>query len=352
MAARPKVNVLTRAMRRSFSLLLLIVGGALTCLRAEDSFAGNADTKKAHPPQPEQAGLQLEVNANLEDVLTSEGVVTKWELALLQVEIALKNTSPHPLNVATTAYQGGPTFVPWPGWGEGIERVMFLIESPTFQGQPTVYNPDRFGPVVLAPGERVLLLKSLTQIPDRKHADAIKEVSVHYGVTRNFVGPKDWWRGQLETYAPIHRGKDPEQRIAEEKAALIRYQAEMAAEQIPGYGQRNAARVAALVAQAEQASIRGELAPEKDAVIIRDAGWIKRVSETIAAATLPHSDHVFSLGHRTAYFYRDGQLLVSIAAIGENQVRVRWPEGGGDYAVDGESYRAMERALALPPAKN
>jgi hypothetical protein len=339
-------------MIRLLLLFLLSFSSFAACFGSDGSSEVNADTKKAHPPKPEEGGLQLEVSAELDDIITSDGVNSKWGGATLEVEIALQNVSQNPITVATTAYAEKATIADWPAWGPGLERIMFSIDSPRFQGKPTVYAPSRFAPVVLAPGERVLLLHHFAMMTDRKHADSVKEVSVHYGVASTFIGPKEWWKGYLETYANIHRSFDPDKYIEQSNANQERYNAEKEAEKRPGYGRRNAARVAELIAGSDQASIRGELAKEADGVVVRDSGWIRQVSEAIADTPLPRSAHCFCIGSRTAYFYRDGQFAVSVAGIGGNQLRVQWTGGGGDYLIDEAHYLTVKKALDFPTEAN
>ena len=156
----------------------------------------------------------------------------------------------------------------------------------------------------------------------------------------------------METYANIHRGIDPEKYIEQSNANQERYNAEKEAEKSPDYGKRNAARVAKLIASSDQASIRGELAKEADGVVVRDSGWIRKVSEAIADTPLPRSVHCFCIGSRTAYFYRNGQFVVSVAGIGGNQLRIQWTGGGGDYLIDTAHYLTVEKALDYPIEAN
>jgi hypothetical protein len=336
-------------MIRLLSLLLLSCACTAACLGSDDPLEINAATKKAHPPKPEEAGLRLEVSAKLDDTMTTTGADWKWYGAFLEVEVALHNISQNPITVPTTAYDEKPTIL---NWGPGMERIMFSIDSPKFQGKPTVYAPSHFAPVVLAPGEYVLLLRHHTSIRDRKAADSIKEVSVYFGVSSRFIGPKDWWKGHLETYADIRRNIDPDKYIEEYKAYQERYEAEKEAEKDPEYGRRNAARVAALIASSDQAGIRSEDAKETESVVVGDLGWIRQVSEVIAATPLPRSNHCFCVGWRTVNFSKDGKFVVSVAAIHGNQLRFHWADGGGDYQIDENHWKAVKNALDFPVDAN
>lgn len=191
----------------------------------------NADEKKDPPSKPEEGGLRLEVSARLDDAFESDGSGSKfkWCGAYLEVEIVVRNVSLGPITVPTTAYDGKVTVVNWPAWGEGIERIMFHIQPPEFKGKPTAYAATRFAPVVLAPGECVLLLQHGASIRDRKHADSIKEASVHFGVSRRFDGQNEWWKGNLQTYEAIVRRHDPDKEIEQMNANQERHNTESAA---------------------------------------------------------------------------------------------------------------------------
>jgi hypothetical protein len=335
-------------MIRLLSVLILACVSAAIGFGASDPADSNADTKKSYPPKPEAGGLRLEVNATLDDIITSDAKDWRWSGAYLSVEVALHNISTMPITVPTTAYDAQPTIVKWPASGEGLERIEFRIDSPRFQGKPTAFVAARFSPVVLAPGEYVLLLKHQARIPDRKHADAIKEVYVSFGVERNFTGPKDWWREYLGAYAAIQRRINPDKEIEQERTNFEKYAARKEAEKDPNYGKAHAARIAALIASSDLARIRGEEAKKGDEIIVRDPEWIRRVSEAIAAVSLSESTSCFCIGWRTAYFQQKGEVVVSVAAIHGNQLRIHWKDEGGDYPIDEASWKAVSQALELP----
>ncbi|MBI2814317.1 MAG: hypothetical protein HYX71_08540 [Opitutae bacterium] len=326
---------------RILPLLLLI--GPILGLAGE--YPINAATKKAHPAKPEDSGLRLEINARLDDSITSNGTGWKWDGAFLSIEIALRNTSQAPITVPTTLYDGKATIADWPGWGQGMERIRLNIKSPMFQGKPTAYAASRFSPVTLAPGECVLLLDHRTMIEDRKHADSIKEVSASFGVARDFSGPQEWWRGNLETYAEISRRNDPDKEIALLRASQERYTAQKEAEEKPGYGIKNSARIASLIASADNVRIRGELEKKEDEIVVRDLSWIRRVSEVIATTPLSESVACLCIGWNTAYFYKGEQLIVSVAAIHGNQLRIHCDGDSGDYPITEAHWSAVKAVL-------
>ena len=300
----------------------------------------------AHPSHPEEGGLRLEVAASLDDILTSTGANFEWGGAYLQVEVALKNISEVSITVPTTAYDEKVNIG---DEGASMERITIVIDSPRFQGKPTVYATSRFAPVVLAPGENVLLVHQSKMIGDRKRADSIKEFSVHFGVSSRFGGPKEWWKGHLETYVGITRSKDPDKEIQSMNAYQERYNAEGADKT---FFPTIAARTAAMIAHADRVCFRGEMEKVGDEVVVRDREWIRAVSD--AVATVPFASRVSCMcsGWRTAYFYKGDQLLVSVAAIHGNQLRIHWDVSGGDFPIDEDHWKAVQAALDLPTGAN
>lgn len=333
--------------RRTWLLLVTLVSAAACCASASEAEV-TAATKKAHPAKPEENGLRLEVNAVLDDVMTSNGTDDSWGGAYLSVQIALTNVSPAPLTVPTTAFEPFPEKLQ--AWGEGLQKISLTIDSPKFRNQPTAFVASRYSPVVLAPGETVMLMNHLGRISERKQADDFNEVLVYFSVLRSFNGPKEWWRGHLATYANIQRPTDPDAYIEKMKAYKQQYDAQKEAERDPSYGKTNAAHVAALIASADQVGIRGNMEKQAAEVVVRDSNWIRQVSKALAAASLPRSVHCFCTGWRTAYFYKDGQVVVSVAAIHGNQLRVHWTGGGGDYPIAEDQWQAVKSALEYPVA--
>lgn len=334
-----------QTVERLFSFLLLTAFCASACATPITVTDTIAATKREHPPKPEADGLRLEVTAELDDAMTSDGKDWQWGGAHLSVDLALLNVSDTPITVSTTAYDEKPIIAPW---GPGLERIMIRIEPLKFERSPTVFVALRYTPAVLAPGERVMLLRHRTWIKDQQQANTTREIYAVFDVARSFDGPKEWWRGRLQTYKEIKRRIDPEKYIIEARANGERYRAQKAAEQDPNYGVDNSARIAALIAGSDQARIRGEAENKTDEVTVNDPEWIKQVSAAIAATSLPRSTHCFCIGWRTAHFYKVGQLAVSVAAKHGNQLRISWPGGGGDYPIDEARWNVVKQALELP----
>lgn len=196
----------------------LVILSLLFCpvvLLAVDS-PQNDLVKKEHPPRPEADGLRLEITAGLSHSIKTGPPANQWEWAgaFLDVSVALRNISSAPITLPTSAFDGQVDIRKWPGWGEGMERIRIDIEPPMFQGSPTVIPTARFNVVTLAPGECVLILHHHPMLTDRKHADAIKEASVGFTVSRKFAGLNNWWTGSLEAYQGISRHDDPDKEIA------------------------------------------------------------------------------------------------------------------------------------------
>ncbi|MFA5057457.1 MAG: hypothetical protein WC485_05045 [Opitutaceae bacterium] len=109
-----------------------------------------------------------------------------------------------------------------------------------------------------------------------------------------------------------------------------------------------AKRIATLIASADSAGIRDEMKKQEEDVIVRDAKWIHRVSEAVAATAISRKVICLCCGWRTAHFYRNGLQVVSVATIHGNQLRIYWEGGGGDFPVAESSWKAVEAALAIP----
>jgi hypothetical protein len=182
------------------------------------------ETKKVHPPHPEEGGLRLEIAAQLNDVLIygeQEGVTMwRWGGAYLNVDVAVRNISTNVVTVPTSSFDRKIALATWPAWGEQMERITIFIEPPRFLGKPAAFAATRFAPVPLDPGECALLLNHHVFIADRKHVDAIREASVHFGVSAKFNGINHWWHGHLEAYHGIERRIDVDAELAQRNTPL------------------------------------------------------------------------------------------------------------------------------------
>lgn len=113
---------------------------------------------------------------------------------------------------------------------------------------------------------------------------------------------------------------------------------------------RSAERVAALIAGADHAGIHGEIADlgEEETSVIRDPKWIHQVSEVMRTTPIAHPTTCMCTGWRTAYFYRNGEVVVSLAAIHGNQLRIHSKDVSGDFPIDEVRWALVSAALEFP----
>lgn len=324
-------------MRKLFLILLLSPVSALAV-----DYPTNAMTKEAHPARPEMGGLRLEIDATLDDSISSDGTNWEWGGAFLTIEVAVHNISSSPITVPTMAHDKKPAVHQWPSWGSGLERIIISIDSPKFKGKPTVYPESIFAPVVLLPDEHALLLRHNVMINDRKHADSIKEVLVSFNVSSSFVGPKGWWRGNLLTYGEIVRFSDPDKKIADQIAFNKQRDAERADK---NFLKNLPARVAALIVASDRVAMRGEDESKLKETTLSDSDWIRRFGELLGQSSISKDTSCLCAGWLTAYFYKGGEMVISIAAIHGHQLRMHWKNGGGDFTIDAQHWDALSAEL-------
>lgn len=113
--------------------------------------------------------------------------------------------------------------------------------------------------------------------------------------------------------------------------------------------QPSARQMADLIASADTVQIRGEMEQESASVVVRDPGWIQGVSRAMQAVALGKSVSCLCAGWRTAYFFREDRLLVSLAAIHGHHLRIAWTDGGGDFPIDEASWTSLQAALEYHP---
>jgi len=106
-----------------------------------------------------------------------------------------------------------------------------------------------------------------------------------------------------------------------------------------------AERAATLIASAD--TIRIEAGDsKKQEIVFQDTEWIQRVSKAVGAAPISESGHCFCVGWRSFGFYRNGTLVISVAPIHGNQLRIYEANGdSGDFPVDETSWSAVNAAL-------
>jgi hypothetical protein len=101
----------------------------------------------------------------------------------------------------------------------------------------------------------------------------------------------------------------------------------------------DAKRLSVLFAGADQVVFKGEM--EKSGRTDTDREWIARMNGRIAQLSLDDGDYCLCCGWMTAYFYRKGALLGSLAPIHGNQVRIMSQVGNGDYKIPEDQWKAI-----------
>ena len=114
---------------------------------------------------------------------------------------------------------------------------------------------------------------------------------------------------------------------------------------IPGYPSPNSQRAEQLVLSADKVIIRGELDKAPVGIVVTDRAWIERVAKTLARIPLVKANQCLCIGWTTAYFYKGGNEVFSVAPIHGNQLRIYSARGGGDFAVAEKSWNAIADLL-------
>lgn len=107
-------------------------------------------------------------------------------------------------------------------------------------------------------------------------------------------------------------------------------------------------RVAEVIASADSAGIRRDMSKKEEEVLIRDAAWIRRIGECVGEAPVSKPVQCMCIGWTTAYFYKEGELVASVAAIHGHQIRIHSKVARGDFPIDEKSWKAVEAALQAP----
>ena len=111
------------------------------------------------------------------------------------------------------------------------------------------------------------------------------------------------------------------------------------------YAESPAERAAVLMLSADTVKIL-EDDGNKQPIVFQDPDWIQRVSKAVAAAPISESMSCFCVGWRSFGFYKNDELVISIAPIHGNQLRIYEANGdSGDFPVDETSWSAVNAAL-------
>ena len=110
---------------------------------------------------------------------------------------------------------------------------------------------------------------------------------------------------------------------------------------------RDSKRSIELISSADYVIIRRETDRAASGALIVDKNVIGKFAEAISKTQLTGSHQCFCTGWLTAYFYKDGKVVYSIAAIHGNQIRVYSEQSGGDFTVEAAQWNAMHDLIEL-----
>ena len=121
----------------------------------------------------------------------------------------------------------------------------------------------------------------------------------------------------------------------------------------------NAQRAKELALSADTVVLRGELEPAAKGIVIKDREWNARFGEALSHTDFSRSDQVLGIGWFTAYFYSNGEQVLSVGLIEGYWLRTYSKKGGADFIVSekewtvirdliGEKMRANQRPEATP----
>jgi hypothetical protein len=114
----------------------------------------------------------------------------------------------------------------------------------------------------------------------------------------------------------------------------------------------NSRRAEELALSADKVEIRGELEAREKGVIVTDRDWIKRFGTALGLTRLVENTHVLAIGFETAYFYRRGEQVLSVAPLGQwPYLRAYSQKAGADFKVDELTLKVIKGfAPAFPHA--
>jgi hypothetical protein len=103
---------------------------------------------------------------------------------------------------------------------------------------------------------------------------------------------------------------------------------------------------------ADRVVVRSDIEKDAAGAVVTDADWTRRLGLEVGKATLTEPAACFCSGWRTAFFYRADKLLISVAPIHGDQLRVHVDDGGGDFTIKEATWKAIEALLAEKARKN
>jgi hypothetical protein len=112
----------------------------------------------------------------------------------------------------------------------------------------------------------------------------------------------------------------------------------------------NSKRAEELVLSATKVEIRGEMESRGKGVVFTDQEWMKRFGTALGLTRLVESEQVFGIGFQTAYFYRGGEQVLSVAPIvGKHHLRVYSQKAGADFIIDERNWEVFAGLIREKP---
>lgn len=107
-----------------------------------------------------------------------------------------------------------------------------------------------------------------------------------------------------------------------------------------------------LALSADTVVLNGETDLPAEGIELKDRAWIARFAAALSSTDFStvDLDRNFGVGWETAYFYRGGRRVLSVAAMSRHELRVQWQGSEGDFIVAGKQWKAIDRLIKGAPA--
>ena len=100
-----------------------------------------------------------------------------------------------------------------------------------------------------------------------------------------------------------------------------------------------------LIAAADEVLITSESRGESVNRSVFDRDWIHRVSKAVGQSQISRKTHCFCIGWGEVVFFRQKKILISIAAIHGNQLRISSDIAAGDYPINEARWKVISAVL-------
>ncbi len=100
-----------------------------------------------------------------------------------------------------------------------------------------------------------------------------------------------------------------------------------------------------LIAAADEVLITSESRGESVNRSVYDRDWILRVSKAVGQSQISRKTHCFCIGWGEVVFFRQKKILISIAAIHGNQLRISSDIAAGDYPINEARWKVISAVL-------